>query len=174
MRPPQATDHVVEPRLRVVMLQKHAPYNSGEERGLPASMARRYCVLGLAMPAPKRAEGIKVMNRETGEYETVEDKLGGWSLSTDEAAAARQLDKAKKEAAGDYKQEQEDLEARAKAEEQRVEEAAGKPTVVGSPRKPGGFLRGGKDKPGKPKAATKNKPEKSKGETKDKPDDDKT
>lgn len=156
MRPPMATDHVVEPRLRVVMLKKYAPYNSGEERGLAASVARRFCVLGLAMPAPKRKEGMRVRNPETGEFETVEDTLGGWSLSPDEQAAVNQYDKAKKEAAGDYRKEKiEDPEAVAKAEEQRVEAAAGKQ----EPKKPkeGLFLRGSKgskdaakDKPAKP------------------------
>lgn len=160
MRPPMASDHVVEPRLRVVMLKKHAPYNSGEERGLPASMARRYCVLGLAMPAPKRAEGVKIMNRETGEYETVEDKLGGWSLSADEAAAAAQLDRARKEASGDYREEPENPEG---ITERRTEEAPAE-----SAKKPGGFLKGGKKQD--PKKATKDKPEK-KDAAKDKPTD---
>lgn len=142
MRPPMATDHVAEPRLRVIMLKKRAPYNSGEERGLPASVAHRFCVLGLAEPAPKREEGIRVRNPKTGEYETVEDTLGGWSLSPDEAAAANQLDKARKESAGDYRKEKiEDPEARAKAEERRVEEAAGKHEP---PEKETLFLRGRK------------------------------
>lgn len=159
MRPPMATDHVAEPRLRVIMLKKHAPYNSGEERGLPESMARRYCVLGLAMPAPKRKDGVRVRNPKTGEYETVEDKLGGWSLSADEAAAARQLDRARKESAGDYRKEMiEDPEALAKEEERRVE-AAAKPTGD-SPKGPGGFLRGGAKKVS-PKKNAKDKPDKA-------------
>ena len=86
--------HVGEPRLRVVLTQKLSPYNCAEMRGLPESVARRFCILGLAMPAPKRPGGIRVMNRETGEYETVEDKLGGWSLSADEKREQRKLARA--------------------------------------------------------------------------------
>lgn len=151
MRPPMATDHVAEPRLRVIMLKKYAPYNSGEERGLPESIARRFCVLGLAMPAPKRQEGMRVRNSETGEFEMVEDTLGGWSLSTDEQAAVSQLDKAKKEAAGDYRKEPEDPEG--VVVERRHEAAPGKQE---SPKKPGGFLRGSKGN----KDAAKDKPAK--------------
>ena len=161
MRPPMASDHVAEPRLRVIMLQKQAPYNSGEERGLSASMARRYCVLGMAMPAPKREEGVRVMNRETGEFETVEDELGGWSLSKDEAAAASQFAKAREDVAGDYRKEPKDPEG--VVVERRDEQVADKPSE--KPKKPGGFLRGNKPekseaKTEKPKNAAKNKPEK--------------
>lgn len=118
MRPPQASDHVVEPRLRILYTKKHAPYNSGEERVVAASIARRLCVLGIAIPAPKKAEINK--QDETGQVTHVADELGGWSLSPDDAAAREERDRAKKEAAGDYKDQVKDEEAARQNEEQRV------------------------------------------------------
>lgn len=142
MRPPMATDHVVEPRLRVRLTKKYAPYNSGEERCLAESVARRLCVLGVAVPSPKRFD----LTGPDGEQ--VEDKLGGWVLSGEESTKREQFDRARKETAGDYKDEQEQESVMRREEEARVQEqadakkAAQQVADEKTKKKPGGFLRG--------------------------------
>lgn len=111
MRPPMASDHVVEPKKRILYTKKHAPYNSGEERTVAESVARRLCVIGVAIPSPSRGK---------------DDELGGWSLTGDEAAMSRARDKALKESAGDFRPDLEEEEKRREAEEKRVVEAANK------------------------------------------------
>lgn len=147
MRPPMASDHVVEEKKRILYIKKWAPYNSGEERVVSESIARRLCVLGVAIPAPKRDDLTKV--DETGKVVPAEDTLGGWGLSANEEAARDQLDRARKEQAGDYKGEVADQEARRREEELRVqeqEEAKRKAQEAKAEpkKKPQGFLKGQK------------------------------
>ena len=65
-----------EPKLRVMMLQKVAPYNSGEERGLPERIAIECCIRGICMPAPSRGPN---------------DHLGGWELTPEEKRQQRKF-----------------------------------------------------------------------------------
>ena len=127
MRPPEAADYVPEPRLRIRYTNKHAPYNSGEERTVNASAARRLCILQVAEPAPKRHK---------------DDHLGGWSLSGDEYARAQELDRAKKESAGDFVKEHEEQERLRKDEEARVEAAAAEEQKKDDKPEPKKFLKG--------------------------------
>lgn len=141
MRPPTATDHVPQPRLRVRYIQKVAPYNAGEDRTVDASVARKLCILGVAIPSPKMNE---------------KDAFGGWSLSPVEVRSAQQVSADQQRNAGDYA---EDLAAEAAArkdEEARVvaesEKKNGKPVTEA---KKGGFLRGRKPEVADEAAAAK-------------------
>ncbi len=131
MIPPSAADHVHEPRLRIEYLKKHAPYNTGEARTMAASTAHRLCVLGIAKPA-----------KQSGPNDT----MGGWSLSDSEKETSRRLERAQKEAAGDYKSEVEGQRKQSEAEEKRVEAAtklkADKDNPANKTPKKGTFLRG--------------------------------
>lgn len=60
---------VQERKLRIVYTQKHAPYNSGEARTTRESLARRLCILGVAIPSAKRDES---------------DGAGGWEMNARE------------------------------------------------------------------------------------------
>lgn len=145
MRPPMATDHKVEPKLRVLYVNKHAPYNSGEERSLDASVARRLCILGVAVPSPKRPF-IEQVDLETGMVVQVEDTMGGWLLSGNEEAARSEFRRAQKEQSGDYAKGLDDEEQRRADEEQRVKDLAEEKE---SGEKKSGFLKGRKGKDAK-------------------------
>lgn len=139
MRPPMATDHRPAARRRIRYIQKHAPYNSGEERVVDENVARRLCIMGVAIPAAKRpflrdAQGLEI-----------EDTLGGWSVTGAEKAATikRQVDA--KEASGDFAGEVEDEEVAREAEEARVE-AEATPKKKAPRKKRSGFSRKGKAK----------------------------
>lgn len=136
MRPLMATDHVKEPRLRIRYIQKHAPYNSQEERTVNESIARRLCVLGVCVPAPERRDLVN------SEGKPIKDRFGGWSLSADEIAAREGLDKARMEEAGDFRQEVADDKALRRDEELRVKEEAERKAKNNDKKKPSGFLRG--------------------------------
>ncbi|MCP4201168.1 MAG: hypothetical protein GY769_04460 [bacterium] len=133
-------DHIEERKLRVILLEKHPPYNKGEERGLPESQARRLCVTGTAMPAPKNPRGIKIRDAETGELVSVEDTLGGWKLSRDEEDAAASFRRARKISAGDMTGEMDAQRAATAHEEERVEAEAEKSDAKTGDK----FLKGGK------------------------------
>lgn len=160
MRPPMSSDHVVESKKRILYTKKHAPYNAGEERVVAESIARRLCVLGVAIPAPIRTDLTEPNSK--GVIVPIEDKLGGWNLTGDEASQRHGLDRAKKEAAGDYKDQVENEEADRKAEEERVlaeadrKAEAQKDTVASDKKasdkkKAGGFLKGGREAKNEPK-----------------------
>ena len=113
MRPPEAGDYIPQPRLRIRYIQKHAPYNSGEERVVNADVARKLCILGVAVPGKKRDDN---------------DPYGGWSLNPSEKKASEQLQTEHRVQAGDFAEELDDEEKAREAEEARVEAAATKPS----------------------------------------------
>lgn len=130
MRPPSAADHRPQRKLRILYIRKHAPYNAGEERGVEESVARKLCIMGIAVPAPSRGP---------------DDVYGGWGLTPDQARVKEQLQADQRTQAGDYSQEREDEAKAREAEEKRVEAAAkgnGKAKAKGG--KPA-FLKGKKE-----------------------------
>lgn len=137
MRPPQAGDYKPLPRLRILYIQKHAPYNSGEERVVASDIARKLCILGVAVPAQKRDE---------------DDPYGGWGLNPAENHAREQLNLDSKIQAGDYAEEVAQDQKALKEEVERVEGEAKakkdkkKDKDKAKPKpKPKGFAKGKKD-----------------------------
>lgn len=131
MRPPTATDYVPQPRLRIRYTQKVAPYNAGEDRTVDASVARKLCVIGVAIPSPKMGP---------------DDAFGGWSLSPVEVRTAQQVSAERKTSAGDFAEDLAAEESARKDEEARVvaeteKKKNGKPVPAD---KKGGFFRGRK------------------------------
>lgn len=133
MRPPSAADHRPAKRLRVLYIQKHAPYNAGEERVVEESVARKLCVMGVAVPSSSKGPG---------------DEFGGWGLTPDQAKVREQLDAERQAQAGDFAEEQAIDRKATEAETKRVEaEAAkgkGKGTKADANAKNGGFAKGKK------------------------------
>lgn len=137
MKPPQAGDHKPLQRLRILYIQKHAPYNSGEERVVASDIARKLCIMGVAVPAEKREE---------------EDPFGGWSLNSAETHARSQLQLDAKIQAGDYADEvaSDQKALREETERKEAEAKKGKKGKKGDRAKPKGstFAKGKKEDDG--------------------------
>ncbi len=130
MRPPEAGDYVPQPRLRILYIQKHAPYNSGEERVVNADVARKLCILGVAVPGKKHGD---------------DDPYGGWSLNPSEQKASEQLMTERKVQAGDFSEQLADEEKAREQEAARAEaESKPAPAKKKAPSKKTRFARGKK------------------------------
>ena len=132
MRPPQAKDRSKARRLRILYIQKHLRYNSGEERVVEESVARKLCVLGVAVPAPKRDDLTDMKGN------TIEDIYGGWGLNQREDAQRRNLEAQRQAQAGDFAKEEADKKKALEAEIERSEkEAEAKTTKKKASKKSG-------------------------------------
>ncbi|MGH7165495.1 MAG: hypothetical protein ACREIS_08240 [Nitrospiraceae bacterium] len=128
MRPPAASDYVPQRRLRVRLIQKVSPYNAGEDRTVDESVARKLCILGVAVPSPKLGP---------------DDLLGGWSLAPQEVRASQQMAAERTDKAGDFADELAAEDQARAAEAKRVEDEAKAKNGSGKkePKKVG-FLKG--------------------------------